>query len=209
MRVVIADDHRVVRDGLRWMLAEAADVEVVGEASDGTELLGLLEDVDADVVLLDVSMPGVSGLDALEELQRVGAGVQVIMLSMHDKPVYVKRAIELGAAGYLLKSAGRDEVLRALRTVHGGDAYIQGEVTGPLLRSVVADAAGEAPLRLSARQVEVLTLVSQGAENKQIATALGVSEATVKTYLKSIFARLDVRSRAEAVAVGLREGLIE
>lgn len=209
MRVVIADDHRVVRDGLRWMLSDHPDIEVVGEAATGQELLDLAADVPADVVLLDVRMPDTTGLEALEKLPTVAPDLRVIILSMHDETAYVKRAVELGAAGYLLKSAGRDEIIRALRAVADGRSYIQGEVSGPLIRHVAGRTESRTLPELSPREREVLALVAAGRENKQIARALDVSEATVKTYLKSIFERLGVRTRAEAVAVALREGVIE
>ncbi len=208
MKVIIADDHRTVREGLRWMLSEHPTIEVVGEAADGEELLRLVDDIDADVILLDVNMPGMGGLDALEAMRAKANKPRVIVLSMHDKPVYVRRAIELGAAGYLLKSAGRDELLRALQTVASGGVYLQGEVTGPLLDQVAAGGP-TADRRLTVRQTEILALVADGQENKQIARALHISEATVKSYLQAAFERLGVHSRAEAVAVALRDGLIE
>ncbi len=207
IRIIIADDHRVVREGLRWMLDGESEIEVVGEASDGDELLELVASVPADVVLLDVSMPGMGGLDALEQLSSSAPQVRVVMLSMHDKPVYVRRAVELGAAGYLLKSAGRDELMRALVAVAAGNAYIQGEVTGPLLEAVASTEPDEG--KLSPRELEVLALVAAGKENKQVARELELSEATVKSYLKSAYERLGVSGRAEAVAVALRRGLID
>lgn len=207
MKLVIADDHRVVRDGIRYMLADAPEIDIVGEAADGESLLGLLETDPVDVVLLDVRMPGMTGFDVLERVQDDFAQVRVIMLSMHDEPGYVRRAIELGAAGYLLKSASRDEVIEALVAVVEGGAYIQGELMQPL----VADISGRpgAGSSLSPRERQVLQLVADGFENKQIVVELALSEATVKTYLRGIFRRLDVTSRAEAVAVGLRMGLID
>ena len=207
MRVVIADDHWTVRDGLKWMLSDEAGIEVVGEAADGSELLDLLTTTEADIVLLDVNMPGMGGLEALEALRDRSGSLGIIVLSMHDKTVYVKRAIELGANGYLLKSAGKEELVRAIGIVADGGSYVQGELTG----AIIEGAAGvdSAVPRLSPRELEVLERVARGEENKQIAAALGISEATVKTYLKSVFERLDVHSRAEAVAVGLRLGIIE
>lgn len=207
MRVVLADDHSIVREGLRWMLEEEPGIEISGEADSGTSLLQLLGEEPADVVLLDLRMPGMGGLEALERLRQVAPGTKVIILTMHDEPAYVRRAIELGASGYLLKSADRQELVRALELVHSGGAYVQGELAAPL----VQEAAGveQEATSLSPRESQVLFLVAQGFENKQIATELGISEATVKTHLKSVFARLEVASRAEAVAVALRRGLIE
>ncbi|NOY54941.1 MAG: response regulator transcription factor [Actinobacteria bacterium] len=209
MRVVIADDHRIVREGLRFMLSDHPDVEIVAEAENGEDLLETLEAVKADVVLLDLRMPGMTGLEALDRISADHPRTKVIILSMHDDPGYVRRAVELGASGYLLKNTGRDELLRALKAVQEGGAYIQGEIMGPLLSIFTHGSEEQDTPSLSPRESQVLQLVADGCENKQIAKDLGVSEATVKTYLKNVFARLGVRSRAEAVAVGLRIGIIE
>lgn len=208
MRIIIADDHSIVRDGLRWMLADRPDMEIAGEASDGSQLLRLLETTDVDVVLMDIRMPGTSGLEALDELQRTGHSVRVIVLSMHDDPAYVERAIALGAAGYLLKGAGREELIRALDTVAAGGTYVQGEVSAPLVAAITSSDSEAGP-SLSSRETEILSLIALGRENKQIARDLGISETTVKTHINSVFSRLGVHSRAEAVAVALRAGLID
>lgn len=208
MRVILADDHRIVRDGIRWMLA-GEDVEVVGEAADGAELLALLEATPADLVLLDVRMPGMGGLEALERLHEVAPEIRVIVLSMHDEPAYVRRAVELGASGYLLKHATRDELLLALRVVADGRAYVQGELVGALIEQAAGPASPAALPQLSRREREILQLAAGGRSNTAIAGALDISEATVKTHLKAVYERLEVASRAEAVAVGLRLGLIE
>ena len=207
MRLVIADDHRVVRDGIRYMLADADGIEIAGEASTGEELIELLETDPVDVVLLDVRMPGMNGFEVLERLQEDLSQVRVLMLSMHDAPGYVRRAIELGAAGYLLKSASRDEVLAAIDAVIEGGAYVQGELVQPLVNEMSGQSGPGTSL--SPRERQVLQLVADGFENKQIVTELNLSEGTVKTYLRGIFLKLDVASRAEAVAVGLRRGLID
>ena len=207
MRLLIADDHGVVREGISYMLSGEDDIEIVGEAASGEELLAFIEETPVDVVLLDVRMAGMGGLKALEHIGRDVPQIRVLMLSMHDEPGYVRRAIELGAAGYLLKSAGRDELLRAIRAVSDGDVYIQGELMEPLVSNLATP--GLAPGHLSPREREVLQLVANGLENKQIATNLGLSDATVKSYMRGIFERLEVTSRAEAVAVGLRLGSIE
>jgi two-component system, NarL family, response regulator DegU len=207
MRLVIADDHRVVRDGIRYMLADAAGIEIAGEASTGEELIEMLETDPVDVVLLDVRMPGMNGFEVLERLQKDLSQVRVLMLSMHDAPAYVRRAIELGAAGYLLKSASRDEVIAALDAVVEGGAYVQGELMQTLVNEISGrPGSGDS---LSPRERQVLQLVADGFENKQIMTELRLSEGTVKTYLRGIFSKLDVASRAEAVAVGLRRGVID
>ena len=207
MRIVITDDHRVVREGIRYMLSDVPGVEVVGEAESGDELLGIVATEPVDVVLLDVRMPGMSGLEALERLREAAPQVRVLMLSMHDQPGYVRRSLELGAAGYVLKSAGRDELLSALQVAAEGGTYLPGELMEPLVAGFTG--RGGPTGKLSPRERQVLQLVADGYENKQIAAELGLSEATVKTYLRGVFERLEVSSRAEAVAVGLRLGVIE
>lgn len=207
MRLVLADDHRVVRDGINYMLSGEKDVTIVGEAESGEELLELLATTPVDVVLLDVRMEGMGGLEVLEVITAELPQVRVLMLSMHDEPAYVRRAIELGAAGYMLKSSGRGELLQAIRTVADGAVFIQADLIQPLLTDT--EATGKSSGRLSPRETQVLQLVANGYENKQIAHELELSEATVKTYMRGIFDRLEVTSRAEAVAVALRLGVIE
>jgi len=207
MRIVIADDHRVVREGIRYMLSDETDIEIVGEAETGDELLGIIESEPVDVALLDVRMPGMSGFEVLERLVEIAPQVRVLMLSMHDQPAYVRRAMELGAAGYVLKSAGRDELLTALRVVAEDGTYLPSELMEPLIRGVTGRAGPTG--KLSPRERQVLQLVADGYENKQVAAELELSEATVKTYLRGVFERLEVSSRAEAVAVGLRLGVID
>jgi len=207
MRVILTDDHKVVREGIRWMLSGEPDIEIVGEAESGEQLLDLLATTPADIVLLDVRMPGMGGLEALETITTEAPDLHVIVLSMHDEAAYVRRAVELGAAGYLLKNADRQDILEALRSVEAGRSYVQRDLTDTLLSTI--SGRGHASAALSPRELEVLSLVSQGLENKQVATELGISEATVKTHLKGIFVRLDASSRAEAVATALRLGIIE
>lgn len=208
MRVVIADDHRIVREGLRMILAHDPDVEIVGEVGDGADLLALLEEIDTDVVLLDVSMPGMSGLEALENLHVRQPSVRVVILTMHDDPVYLRRALEIGASGYVLKSADRDELRRALRTVDAGGSYIQGELTGPLVASMADPDAAGAIGDLDARDHEVLALLAEGLDNWQLADELDMSEPAVRARLRGIYHTLGVKRRSEAVAVALRLGLI-
>jgi DNA-binding NarL/FixJ family response regulator len=207
MKILIVDDHKVVRDGIRFMLLDAPDIEIVGDAESAEEMFDVIEGVPVDIVLLDIRMEGMTGLDALERIASEFPQVRVLMLSMHDQPGYVRRAIELGASGYLLKSAGRDEILAAITAVSEGQTYVQGRLMQPLLADVTGSLRQTG--RLSPREQQVLQLIADGSENKQIARELGLSEATVKTYIRGVFERLDVSSRAEAVAVGLRVGIIE
>lgn len=211
LRVIVADDHEAVREGLRWMLRADDAVEVVGEAGDGRSLLGLLDAVACDAVLLDLAMPGMSGLDVLAALHAAGRSLPIVVLTMHDDASHVDRALALGASGYVLKSAPRDEIIRALRAAASGGAYVQPSLAKPLLaRHMVAEASGvgEDPIQLTPRQLQLLRALAAGSANKELAHELGISEATVKGYLKELYARLGVTSRAGAVGYGLRHGLI-
>ncbi len=205
MRVLIVDDHRIVRDGLRWMLAGEPGIEIVGEAANGLEFLEMLESVSPDVTLLDVRMPTMGGIEALERLG--DTKTEILMLSMHDDVALVRRAIELGASGYLLKSTSRDELIRALSLVASGRPYMQGELTAPLVEDLATGGSQRAD-GLEARERSVLQLVADGYENPDIAARLGVPETTVRSSLRTIFRALGAQTRSEAVAVGLRLGII-
>jgi DNA-binding NarL/FixJ family response regulator len=217
MRILLADDHLVVREGLRWMLSTEPDLDVVAEVDNGVDLLEALDDpsIDVDVVLLDLRMPGV---DALQVLQAIagrdpsehGDPPAIIVLSMYSEPSHVRRALELGAAGYLLKNMTRTQLLTALREIAAGKAYVQCDVVAPLLDQLAGRATDpDAHTVLTQREIQVLRLVAAGFPSKKIGTALGISETTVKTHLKDIFARLHVANRAEAASKALRLGLIE
>jgi len=205
VRVMLVDDHRIVREGLAYMLGGLDEVALIGEAAGGTELLAVVDELDPDVILLDVHMPDMNGLDVLEALRQRHSEAKVIMLSMHDQAAYVQQAVQLGAMGYLLKNTGLEELARAIELVASGRPYIQGELASALVTPLTEP---DLP-HLSPRELEVLRLLSRGRENKQIATSLGISEATVKTHTRALYTRLGVRSRAEAVATALRLGLID
>lgn len=209
MRVMLADDHRIVREGLRWMLDGEDDIEVVAEVSDGSGVLEQLARTDVDVLVLDVRMPGLGGLEALAALSGSGtAAPRVLVLSMHAEPAYVRRAIELGATGYLLKRATREQLLDALRKVAAGESVVHEELVGSLL-GLVSDPTSDALPDLTSRELEVLALVANGCSNRQAAAELGIAPATVKTHLDEVFARLGVPNRTAAVAEAMRLGLLE
>lgn len=191
------------------MLSDVEHILIAGEAEDGQSLLQMMEDVEVDVVLLDVRMPGMGGLEALPQLRHAHPEVKVVILSMHDEPAYVTKAVELGAHAYLLKNTDRDELMRAIDLVVEGKAYIQAELASALVSRLAGDPDQFDPPAISPRVSEVLRLLALGYENKQIARELGIAEATVKTYLTTLYETLDVRNRAEAVAVALRLGLID
>ena len=202
IRLVIVDDHPVVRDGLRGMLA-AADFEVVGEAASGDEAVAVVTAVSPDVVLMDLRMPGSDGLSAIERLR--GHPCRVLVLTTYDTDRDVLPAIKAGATGYLLKDAPRDELQRAIQAAHAGEAVLSPAVATRLLGQV-REPATEA---LSTRELDVLTLVAKGSTNRAVAAALFISEATVKTHLLHVYAKLGVSDRAAAVAVAYERGLLK
>jgi DNA-binding NarL/FixJ family response regulator len=202
--LLVVDDHPVVRDGIVGMVASAADVEVVGEASDGAEAVALARVLDPDVVLMDLRMPRMDGVAAIREFTRLGTRSRVVVLTTFDADADVLPAIGAGATGYLLKDAPRDELLRAIRTAAAGEAVLSPSVASRLVGRVRAP---EESL-LSPRELEVLALVADGATNRAAGDRLHLSEATVKTHVLSIYAKLRVGDRAAAVAEGFRRGLL-
>jgi len=208
IRVAIADDHRIIREGLNLLLEGTDQIEIVAHASDGPELIDLLETTEIDVALLDVRMPKMSGLDVLEQIRERGLEVAVVMLSMYGDPVYVSRAIELGASGYLLKNVGREELVRAIEKVAQGKSYFQTDVSGPLFARMVGNDAHGPVGEMTVQQLKILQLLAEGADNSAIATALSISKDTTKAKLRAIYSALGVQRRSEAVAVAMRLGLI-
>ena len=208
MRVIIVDDHTLVRDGIKWMLANEPTIEVVGEASNGMELLDMLDHVEAEVLLLDIRMATMSGLEVLTALKERPSAPPALMLSMYDDPALVKQAIVLGAAGYIKKSADRAELIRAIHVVGGGGHYLQGELTVPLI-ATVDDPTTATAGALTSEEREILRLVAAGLGNRAIAARIGHTEVAVRAALQAIFKRLGVHSRQEAVAAGLRLGVFD
>ncbi|MDI2129125.1 response regulator [Yinghuangia seranimata] len=204
--LVIADDHPVVRDGLRGMFAAAPDFEVLADAADGPAAVELAERLDPDVVLMDLRMPGGGGVAAITELARRGARARVLVLTTYDTDSDTLPAIEAGATGYLLKDTPRDELFAAVRAAAAGRTVLSPAVASRLVQRVRTPAAPVTTL--STREREVLELVARGTSNREIARALFISEATVKTHLTHIFAKLDANDRASAVAAGYTRGIL-
>ena len=204
IRLLIADDHPVVRDGLSSMFARDPEFEVLGEAADGAEAVQLARDLRPDVILMDLRMPGVDGLTAITELARQGIPTRVLVLTTYDTDSHVLPAIEAGATGYLLKDAPRAELLRAVRAAARGEAVLSPSVAARLMSRLRAPGAGP----LSQRELEVLELVASGTTNREAAARLFITEATVKTHLLNIYSKLGVGDRAAAVAEAFNRGLL-
>jgi DNA-binding NarL/FixJ family response regulator len=205
IRLLIADDHPVVRDGLSGMFATDPAFEVVGEAADGAEAIRLAASLTPDVILMDLRMPGMDGVTAITGLARAGSTARVLVLTTYDSDSYVLPAIEAGATGYLLKDAPRSELLRAVRAAANREAVLSPSVAARLMNRVrTSNPSGP----LSRREHEVLTWVAAGATNREVATRLLISEATVKTHLLNTYAKLGVSDRAAAVAEAFNRGLL-
>jgi DNA-binding NarL/FixJ family response regulator len=203
IRILLADDHPVVREGLRGMLSAESDIEVVGEAASGAEAVALFGALRPDVVLMDLRMPGGDGVDAIAKISAGRAsGVRIIVLTTYDTDADILPAVEAGAAGYLLKDAPRADLVRAIRAAARGETVLHPVVAGRLVSRV----RGPRPEALSARENEVLALVARGLTNLQIGRALFVSEATVKTHLMRACAKLGVTGTTAAVTKAMETG---
>ena len=208
IRLLIVDDHPVVRDGLRGILEGSPDCEVVGEAANGAEAVTRARALRPDVVLMDLRMPDVDGVTAIKRLAELGVEARVLVLTTYDTDADVVPAIEAGATGYLLKDSPRSDLLRAVRAAVHGEAVLSPSVATRLLGQVRGQGRAPAPEPLSARELDVLALIARGCSNRDAAVRLFISEATVKTHLLHIYAKLGVNDRAAAVAVGFERGLL-
>ncbi len=204
IRVLIVDDHPVVRDGLRAMLATQPDMEVVGEAATGTEAVARAHTLRPDVVLMDLQMPQLDGPGAIAALREREPGVHVLVLTTYGTDVDITRAVDAGATGYLLMDAPREQLFSAIRSAASGESALSPSVAARVLGRMRAPAEQA----LSPRELEILQVVARGLSNKDIGRHLHVSEATVKTHLLHIYAKLEVRDRASAVAAGYQRGLL-
>jgi two-component system, NarL family, response regulator LiaR len=210
IRVLIADDHAVVREGLRAFLALQEDVEVVAEAADGEEAVSAVERLTPDVALVDLVMPRVDGIEAIRRMRASTPATRVIVLTSFVDEDKMLPAVRAGAAGYLLKDVQPQELVGAIRTVHGGGTLLHPTVVEELVREVSReDARTPADNPLTEREREVLALIARGRANKAIAFELGVAEKTVKTHVSNILAKLNLTDRTQAALYAVREGLVD
>jgi DNA-binding NarL/FixJ family response regulator len=207
IRVLLVDDHQVVREGLRRMLDLDKDIEVVGEAASGEEALTRVEQLSPDVILMDVKMPGMGGIDAIRELKTRQSPASVIVLTVYEDK-YLAQAAEAGAVGYLLKDVSRDELTKAIRAAYQGQSPFAPAISRTLFAQYAALTKASHDSVLTRRQIEILRLIASGATNKEIASRLFISSATVKRETNAIFAALNVNDRAEAVSAGYKMGLL-
>ena len=212
IRVLLADDHVVLRSGLRLLLTSQNEFEVIGEASSGTETLSLAEQLQPDLILLDLSMPALGGLDALPTLRKLVPSTRILILTMHDDPQYLRQALKLGASGYVLKKAADAELLSAMRSVLRGEVYVHPSMTRILLEDMLPKSQSgdnkDSWSRLSEREQEVVKMVALGHTSAEIAEQLNLSAKTIETYRARGMEKLGLRTRAALVKFALQEGLI-
>jgi DNA-binding NarL/FixJ family response regulator len=208
IRVLIADDHGIVRSGLRMLLDRQPDIEVVGEAGDGLAALSLSQRELPDVAVLDVSMPRMTGLQAAAEVSAHCPDTRVLLLSMHEDERYFFEGLEAGAAGYVLKRAADTDLIDAVRTVAGGRTFLSGSAQRALMREWL-DGGREPEDPLTSRELEVVKLIAEAYTNKQIADTLGLAEKTVESHRANVLAKLGMRDRVELVRYAIRRGLVE
>ncbi len=210
IRIILADDHRIVREGLRALLEKESDVEVVAEAENGRTAVELADQLKPDVVIMDISMPDLNGMDATVQIVGRVPGTKVIGLSMHSSRRFVEAMLKAGARGYLFKNCAREELIRAIQAVAAGQTYLSPSITDCIVEDYISQAgakAGSGSQTLTPRERETLQLVAEGRASKQIASELNISVKTVEIHRHQIMKRLDIHSVAELTKFALSEGL--
>jgi two-component system response regulator NreC len=210
IRILLADDHTVLRSGLRALLSAQADLEVAGEAADGGEALRLAQTLKPDVVVMDIGMPGVSGIDATARIRRELPSTKVLILSMHDDQGYLRQALRAGASGYVLKKAADTELLAAIRAAARGEVFLDPSLAKGFVEDIVLPKAQEPDIpMLSDREREVLHLLARGHTNQQVADRLCIGVKSVETYKARLMEKLGLKGRAELVRYALTHGLLK
>jgi DNA-binding NarL/FixJ family response regulator len=207
IRVLLVDDHPVVRNGIRNLLLNSGDIEIVGEAANGSEALELAQSADPEVILLDMELPDIQGTQVARTIQARHTAIKILALSAHDDAVYIRELLELGASGYLMKEEAPEHILEAIRGVaHGDKGWVSRTVSAQMAAWVELNS--QSGQKLTPREEAVLRLVVDGKTNQAIAADLGISEKTVEKYMGEIFSKLNVASRVEAAVYAVRAGLV-
>lgn len=210
VKVMLADDHVLMREGIKHLLEFDGTIHVIEEASDGIECLEKLEKVQPDILLLDINMPSMNGIEVLEELKKKNNPLKVLMLTVHSEVEYLVKAIDIGANGYILKDSGSVELKQAINEIMNGESYIQPSLLPSLnSRLVNRDIDKEKIESLTKRELEILTQVADGMFNKEIAANLHISERTVKNHLSNVFRKIDVSDRTQAAVFAIRNNIVD
>jgi len=210
IKVLLADDHSIVRAGLRRIVEESGEMEVVAEAADGREAIDLVRETAPDVAVIDISMPGLDGLEVVSQLHIFDPELPVLILTMHEEGQYVVRAIEAGAMGYITKQSAPEQLVKAIRKVHGGHRYLTDEAAESLALRIAKGGGEKSPLdSLSMRELQVLRRLALGDTNREIASAYHISIKTVDTYRSRLLKKLDLRNNAELSRFAIQNRLIE
>lgn len=210
VKVMLADDHALVREGIRQLIETEGSINVIAEAKDGVECLSILKSVKPDILLLDINMPNKNGIEVLEEIRKRKSNLKVLMLTVHNEVEYLIKAVDIGVDGYILKDAGFAELKKAIFSILSGENYIQASLIPALNSRLVARDADKDKLeQLTKRELEVLVQVANGMFNKEIATTLNISERTVKNHIANIFKKIDVSDRTQAAVFAIRNDIIK
>ena len=209
-KVMLVDDHALIREGIKQLLEFDGSIDVIEQASDGAECLEKLQHVQPDILLLDINMPNVNGIEVLEEIKKKNIPVKVLMLTVHSEVEYLVQAVDIGANGYILKDSGSEELKKAIQSVMEGDSYIQPSLIPSLnSRLVNRDIDKEKIAALTKREMEILTQIAGGMFNKEIALNLNISERTVKNHISNIFKKIDVSDRTQAAVFAIRNNIVK
>ena len=209
-KVMLVDDHALIREGIKQLLEFDGSIDVIEQSSDGAECLEKLQHVQPDILLLDINMPNVNGIEVLEEIKKKNIPVKVLMLTVHSEAEYLVQAVDIGANGYILKDSGSEELKKAIQSVMDGDSYIQPSLIPSLnSRLVNRDIDKEKIAALTKREMEILTQIAGGMFNKEIAMNLNISERTVKNHISNIFKKIDVSDRTQAAVFAIRNNIVK
>lgn len=210
VKVILADDHSIIREGLKQLLEMSGEIEVVGEAGDGIQCLNILKKVSADVLLLDINMPVMNGLQVLEKISKSQLKIKVLILTVHNEIDYLIKAMDIGVDGYLLKDAGFNELKKAIFKVYNGEKYIQPELTPLLNQKLVEKETDLDKLHsLTKREMQILKLIAEGLFNKEIGDRLNISERTVKNHVFNLFKKIGASDRTQAAVFAIKNNLVD
>lgn len=209
LRLLVVDDHALVRDGLKAILSSLPRIQSIDEASNGEEAIKKASSLKPDLILMDIQMPKMDGLEALKTIKKSSPQTKIVMLTIFNEPELISQAIKLGADGYLAKNSTKEELGKVITEVTEGKTYVSPEAAADLIKSLMKEKSLPTRKELTPREIEILQLIAEGKTNKEIAYVLNLSEQTVKTHARKIFQKMNVADRAQAVAEGIRRGIVK